>query len=51
MRNAYETLVGIPEGKRPPGRWRRRWDDFIMVHLEGTGSEGVNWIRLAQYRV
>jgi hypothetical protein len=30
MRNAYNILVGIPEGKRPFGRPRRRWENIRM---------------------
>jgi hypothetical protein len=44
MRNAYKILVGKPEGKRPLGRPRRRWEDNIkMYHME-TGLEGVDYI-------
>jgi hypothetical protein len=32
-RNAYRILVGMPEGKRPPGRLRRRWVDNIKLDL------------------
>jgi hypothetical protein len=42
-------LVGIPEGKRPHGRHRRRWYD-IRIDLKEIGWEGVNWIHLAQDR-
>jgi hypothetical protein len=44
-------LVGRPEGKRPLGRPRRRWEDNIMIDLGETGIDGANWIRLAQDRV
>jgi hypothetical protein len=30
----YRILVGKPEGKRPLGRLRRRWDDNIKIGLE-----------------
>jgi hypothetical protein len=33
MRNAYKILVGKPEGKRPLGRHRRRWEDNIRMDL------------------
>jgi hypothetical protein len=36
-RNAYRTLVGKPEGKRPLGRPRRRWVDNIKKDLGGIG--------------
>jgi hypothetical protein len=32
-RNAYRVLVGKPEGKRPLGRPRRRWEDNIRMDL------------------
>jgi hypothetical protein len=34
MRNAYRILVGKQEGKRPPGRSRRRWEDNIKMDLK-----------------
>jgi hypothetical protein len=36
-RNAYRTLVGKPEGKRPLGRPRRRWVDDIKIYLREIG--------------
>jgi hypothetical protein len=50
-RGDYRVLVGRPEGKRPLGRPRRRWEDNIKMDLEEIGIDGVNWIRLAQDRV
>jgi hypothetical protein len=47
----YRVLVGRPEGKRPLGRPRRRWEDKIKVDLREIGIDGANWIRLAQDRV
>jgi hypothetical protein len=44
-------LVGRPEGKRPLGRPRHRWENNIKVDLRDTGINGVNWICLAQDRV
>jgi hypothetical protein len=49
-RKVYNVLVGKPEGKRPLGRPRRRWEDGIRKDLRETGLWGVDWIRLAQYR-
>jgi hypothetical protein len=49
-RNAYRILVGMPEGKRPLGRRRRRWVDNIKMDLRVIGWDGVDWIDMAQYR-
>jgi hypothetical protein len=49
--DAYRVLVGRPEGKRPLGRPRRRWEDNINMDLEEIVIDGANWIRLAQDRV
>jgi hypothetical protein len=49
-RNAYRILVGKPEGKRPLGRPRRRWDDNIRMDLREIGWGGMDWIDLAQNR-
>jgi hypothetical protein len=46
----YKVLVGKPEGKRPLGRPRRRWEDMVRMDLKEIGLEGVDWIRLAQDR-
>jgi transcription termination factor 2 len=48
--NAYRTLVGEPEGKRPLGRPRHRWVDNIKMDLRETGWDGMDWIDLAQER-
>jgi hypothetical protein len=49
-RGVYRVLFGRPEGKRPLGRPRHRWEDNIKLERE-TGMDGANWIRLAQDRV
>jgi hypothetical protein len=50
-RKVYKVLVGKPEGKRPLGRPRHRWEDGIRMDLREIGFlGGVNWIRLAQDR-
>ena len=46
----YRVLVGKPEGKRPPGRPRRRWRDNINIDLQEMGCGGMYWIDLAQDR-
>jgi hypothetical protein len=48
---AYRVLVGMPDGRRPLGRPRRRREDNIKMDLGDIGIDGANWIRLAQYRV
>jgi hypothetical protein len=47
----YRVLVGRPEGKRPLGRPRHRWEDNIKLYLREIGIDGVNWVQLAQDRV
>jgi hypothetical protein len=47
-RNAYRILVGKPEGKRPLGRLRRRWEDNIRMDFGEIGWGGMDWIDLAQ---
>jgi hypothetical protein len=49
-RKVYKFLVGKPEGKRPLGRPRRRWEDWIRIDLREFGLGGVDWIRLAHDR-
>jgi hypothetical protein len=50
-RKVYKVLVGKPEGKRPLGRPRRRWEDgIIRMDLREIGLGGVDWIRLSQDR-
>jgi hypothetical protein len=49
-RKVYKVFVGKPEGKRPLGRPRRRWEDGIRTDLREIGFGGVDWIRLAQNR-
>jgi len=42
--------VGKPEGKRPLGRPRRRWEENIKMDLKKVGCGGMDWIELAQDR-
>jgi hypothetical protein len=49
-RGVYRILVGKPEGKRPLGRPRRRWEDNIRMDLQEVGCGGMDWIGLAQDR-
>jgi hypothetical protein len=39
-RNVYKVLVGKPEGKRPLGRPRRRWEDRIRMDIREIGLGG-----------
>jgi hypothetical protein len=48
VRGAYNILVGRPEGRRPLGRPRRRWEDNINMDLGEIGFGDVDWILLAQ---
>jgi len=43
-------LIGKPEGKRPLGRPRCRWEVNIKLDLKEVGCRGVDWIELAQDR-
>jgi len=49
MRNAYNILVGKPEGKRSLGRPRCRWEDNIRMDLREIRWEVVNWVHLDQF--
>jgi len=42
--------VGKPEGKRPLGRPRRRWEDNIKMDLQEVGCGVMDWIELIQDR-
>jgi len=47
-RGIFGVLVGKPEGKRPLGRPRHRWEDNIKIDLREVGCGGMDWIELAQ---
>jgi hypothetical protein len=49
-RNAYRILVENPEGKRPLGRPRHRWEDNVRMDLTDIGWGGMDWIDLPQDR-
>ena len=49
-RGVYRVLVGKPEGKRPLGRHRRRWENCIKMDLQEVGCWIMDWIELAQDR-
>jgi hypothetical protein len=47
----HRVLVGKPEGKRPLGRPRHRWEDNINMELQEVGGWGCgDWMDLAQDR-
>jgi len=43
----HKVLVEKPEGKKPVGRPRRRWEDNIKMGLQEVGCGSVAWIELA----
>ena len=48
-REVHRVLVGKPEGKRPLGRPRRRWEDNIKMDLQEVGGvvrTGWSWLRI-----
>jgi hypothetical protein len=47
VRGAYNILVWRPEGRRPLGRPRRRWEANIKMNLREIGFGDVDWIHLA----
>jgi hypothetical protein len=49
-RNVYGLLVGKSRGKRPLGRPRRKWIDYIKMDLVEVWWGGVDWINLGQDR-
>jgi hypothetical protein len=49
-RGVQRVLVGKPEGKRPLGRLRRRWQDNIQMDLQEVGGGRGDWMELAQDR-
>ena len=42
--------MGKPEGKRPLGRTRRRWEDKIKMDLQEVGCGGLDWMSMAKDR-
>ena len=49
-RGVHRVLVGKPQGKRPLGRPRRRWEDNIKMDLQEVGGSCGDWMELAQDR-
>jgi len=46
-RGMHRVLVGKPEGKRPLGRPRRRWEENVMMDLQEVGGDYGDWMELA----
>ena len=49
-RGVHRFLIGKPEGKRPLGRPRRRWEDNIKMDLQEVGRSCWDWMELAEDR-
>jgi hypothetical protein len=49
-RGVHRVLVGKPEGKKPLGRPRRRWEDNIKMDRQEVGGGRGDWMELAQDR-
>jgi hypothetical protein len=49
-RGVHRVLVGKPEGKRPMGRPRRRWEDNIKMDLQEVGGGCGDWMELTHDR-
>ena len=49
-RGVHRVLVGKPEGKRPLGRPRHRWEDNTKMDLQEVGRDCGDWMELAQHR-
>jgi hypothetical protein len=49
-RGVHRVLVGKPEGKRPLGIPRRRWEDNIKIDVQEVGEGRGDWMELAQDR-
>ena len=47
-RVVHRVLVGKPEGRRPLGRPRLRWEDNIKMDLKVVGGSCGDWMELAQ---
>jgi hypothetical protein len=49
-RGVHRVLVGNPEGKRPLGRPRHRWEDYIKMDIQEVEGVRGDWMELAQDR-
>ena len=48
MRSVYKVLVGKPDGKKPLGKSRHRWEDDMKVDLQEGGLGGIIWLRIGK---
>jgi hypothetical protein len=49
-RDVHRLLVGMPDGKRPLGRQRRRWENNIKLDFQEVRGGRGDWMELTQYR-
>jgi hypothetical protein len=49
-RGVHRVLVGKPEGKRPLGRPRRRWENNVRIDLQEVRGRGGDWMEMARNR-
>ena len=49
-RGVYRLLLGKPDGKRPLGKPRRKWEDNIKMDVQEVECGGMDWIELAPDR-
>jgi hypothetical protein len=49
-RGVYWVMVGKPEGTRPLGKPRRRWENNIKMNLQDVGCGDMDWMERAQDR-
>ena len=48
--SVHRILVGKPEGKKPLGLSRRKWENNIKINLKELEWDSVDWINLARDR-
>jgi hypothetical protein len=49
-RGVNRDMVGKPEGKKPLGRPRSRWEENMKMDLQEVECEGIDWTKLAEDR-
>jgi hypothetical protein len=48
IKNTCKILVGRPNGRRPLGRMRHKWEDDIKIDVREIWFGGVDWVHLVQ---